>query len=714
MRLGGCDLRYNASVWCKGLFAVTLLSCGCAGAGKTSAPEPDTGRDEGEPSTGNPRSDLIPRAILFGHPERVGVLVSPDGKWISWHAPHNGVLNVWVTPANDLEKARPLTGSTKQPIYDAEWTFDGKHLVYLQDDHGDENFHIFRVAVETGAVVDLTPIENVRAEVVALSHRKPNTMVVALNERDKAVFDLHAIDITTGERRLVVRNDQELVGLIVDHDLKPRFAQRLADDGTLLWMVRHGNGWRHYDETRAEDVSNTIMFGIDASGESYYIFDSRGRDTSALFAVDIKTKKRRLVYADERADLGAENHPWPPLVHPTEKTIQAVVVDYDKPRWVVLDPRLDADFEALAELDGGVPTVTSRTLDDATWIVAFESDAKSTRYYRWDRRARKGELLFAERPALDRHPLVPMHPVTIESRDGLPLVSYLSLPKHADHEGDGKPDRRVPMVLLVHGGPWARDRWGFDPLHQLFANRGYAVLSVNFRGSTGFGKAFVNAGNRQLGKKMHDDLLDAVSWAVEHGVTQKDEVCIVGGSFGGYAALVGLTLTPDVFACGVDIVGPSNLLTFFETIPPYWQTEMTVFHQRIGDPSTPEGRQALLDVSPLTHAARITKPLLVAQGANDPRVKKSESDQIVAAMQAKDIPVSYVVFPDEGHGFNHPENAQAFLAVAEAFLSAHIGGWYQPLDAAEIAASSMVVEAGRQWLPGLGEPESPRARRSSQ
>jgi dipeptidyl aminopeptidase/acylaminoacyl peptidase len=687
---------------------VAMLFAGsCVGAKKTENPEssavPGGERSElaADVAVGKPRSDLIPRAVLFGNPEHVGVLVSPDGKWISWQAPHDGVLNVWVAPANDLAKARPVTASKKQPIWFAEWSFDGKHLVYLQDDDGDENFHVFRLAVETGETLDLTPIENVRGEVVGLSHRKPNTILVSLNERDPSMFDVHAIDLATGDRRLVARNDQEFAGWIFDHDLNLRFAEKIAESGSLVWMVEHGDGWRHYDETPASDLFNSRVLGFDASGKSYYTFDSRGRDTSALFLVDAKTKKKRLVYADDRADLGAENHPWPALVHPTERTVQAVVVDYDKPRWVVLDPRVEGDFDALAELDGGVPTVTSRTLDDATWIVAFESDKRSTRYYRWDRRAQKGELLFADRPALDRHPLVPMHPVTIEARDGLQLVSYLSLPKRADPDGDGKADRRGPMVLLVHGGPWARDRWGFDPVHQLFANRGYAVLSVNFRGSTGFGKAFANAGNKQLGKKMHDDLLDAVKWAVEQGVAQEDEVCIVGGSFGGYATLVGLTLTPDVFACGIDIVGPSNLVTFFDTIPQYWRTELTMFHERIGDPSTPEGRQALLDISPLTHVARIRKPLLVVHGANDPRVKKSESDQIVAAMKANDIPVSYLVFPDEGHGFNRPENILAFFAVAETFLSAHLGGWYQPTDDAELAASSMVLESGRQWLPAL-------------
>jgi len=698
------------AVTCKQLLMSMLVACGCVGATRSGSAESSAaaGKSAGEPSTkvsaGKPSKELIPRAVLVANPERTGALISPDGKWISWQAPHHGVLNVWVAPASDLAKAKPVTASKKRPIWYPQWTFDSNYLLYLLDEDGDENFHVYRVAVETGVVVDLTPIERVRAEQIWLSPRKPNTVLVALNERDAAVFDVHAIDLATGKRRLVARNGQNFLVWAIDNDLKVRFAQKAATTGAV-WMAKHGNRWRHYDEAPAEDYRGNSVLGFDARGSSYYAFDSRGRDTAALFIVDAKTRKKRLVYADPREDLD-DWDPWlgpRALVHPTEMTVQAVVVDYDKPRWVVLDPRVENDFAALAELDGGFPRVMSRTLDDETWIVASESDVRSTRYYRWDRRAKKGELLFAEKPELDRHPLVPMHTVTIESRDGLRLPSYLSLPRHADRDGDGKAERPVPMVLLVHGGPDDRNRWGFEVWHQLLANRGYAVLAVNFRGSTGFGKAFTNAGDKQWGKKMNDDLLDAVALAVDQGATEKDDVCIAGSSYGGYATLAALTLTPDVFACGVDVVGPSNLVTFFETFAPYWQPEIEINHQKVGNPTTAAGKQALLDVSPLTHVAKITKPLLIAHGANDPRVKKSESDQIVAAMKAKRIPVSYVVFPDEGHGFQRPENSRAFIALTEAFLSAHLGGWYEPIDDAELSASSMVIEAGRQWLPGLPE-----------
>lgn len=694
--------------------AIACLVGACVGARGPirPAPSPVVAAQHDAPApapvVGQPRSDLIPRALLFGNPERTAPQLSPDGAWMSWLAPVDGVLNVWVAPASDAARAKPLTAASR-PILESEWSFDGKHLLYWQDGGGDEHEHVFRVAVATGEVVDLTPLPGASARGLWLSPRKPDQLLVELNDRDPSSFDVHAIDLSTGRRRLVARNDGQFSAWIVDRDLAVRFGQRVAEDGTRVWMVKRGKRWRRYDGIPPEDVLATAFLGFAANAREFYTLDSRGRDTAALFVVDAATKARRLLHADPHVDLGGWHQAWigpSTLVHPTEANVQAILVDDGRPRWVAIDPRVAKDLDALAELDPGMPRVTSRTLDDATWIVAFESDVRSRRFYRWDRRTQRGELLFAERPEFDAHALVPMRPVTIEARDGLSLPSYLLLPRHADADADGQPERAVPMVLSVHGGPWYRDRWGFNPVFQLLADRGYAVLSVNFRGSTGFGKAFTNAGDGQWGKAMQDDLLDAVDWAVGHGVARKDAICITGYSYGGYATLVGLTKTPDVFACGVDIVGPSNLVTTFEGIPPAWREDARLFQRRVGDWHTDAGRQALLDLSPLTHVDRITKPLLVAHGANDTRAQRRESDQIVAAMQAKGIPVGYLVFPDEGHFFVRPENNRAFFAVAEAFLSLHIGGDHQPIDDAELRASSMVVEAGARWLPGLGPPSS--------
>jgi len=475
-----------------------------------------------------------------------------------------------------------------------------------------------------------------------------------------------------------------------------RFATKKLPDGATQILGLEGKAWKLFDTIPFEDAETSSLVGFAPGDEAVYFTESRGRDTAALVQIDLKTKKQTVLAEDARADSGDV------IVHPTKHNLQAVAFEYDRTRWQVLDKSIEKDLAALAKLDGsGEAIVASRTLDDKTWIVASTSEQRPGRYYVWDRAKQKATFLFSVRPELEKQPLVKMWPVQLKARDGLTLVSYLSLPASADPDGDGKANAPVPMVLFVHGGPWARDSWGYHPVHQLLANRGYAVLSVNYRGSTGFGKKFLNAGNLQWSKKMHDDLLDAVEWAVGAGAAPRDKICIAGGSYGGYATLVGLAMTPTVFRCGVDIVGPSNLMTLLASIPPYWAPFVAVFHTRMGDPGKPEGKALLAAASPLTHAAKIARPLLIAQGANDPRVKQAESEQIVKAMKDHNLPVTYIVFPDEGHGFARPPNNIAFFGAAEAFLSAHLGGGYQPLTAAEIKASTMQVKEGKAGVPGL-------------
>jgi dipeptidyl aminopeptidase/acylaminoacyl peptidase len=424
------------------------------------------------------------------------------------------------------------------------------------------------------------------------------------------------------------------------------------------------------------------------------MIDSRGRNTAAMTTLDLATGAAAILAEDPRADVAGA------LVHPTEETIQAVSFTYARTEWKVLDPAIQGDLDYLKTVAAGDLLVTSRTLDDRLWTVAFLLDNGPARSYLYDRSKKQATFLFTNRRALEGLPLAHMYPRVITSRDGLSLVSYLTLPPEADRRGDGRPDRPLPLVLLVHGGPWARDSWGLDPEHQWLANRGYAVLAVNFRGSTGFGKAFLNAAVKEWAGKMHDDLLDAVDWAVREGIARPDAVCIMGGSYGGYATLVGLTSTPEVFACGVDIVGPSNLVTLLNTIPPYWEPGIAMFTTRVGDHRTEEGRRFLESRSPLNYVDRIQRPLLIGQGANDPRVKQSEADQIVAAMQAKGIPVTYVLYPDEGHGFARPENSLSFNAVVEAFLSRYLGGRYQPVGA-DFQGSTITVPTGAAGVPGL-------------
>jgi dipeptidyl aminopeptidase/acylaminoacyl peptidase len=391
------------------------------------------------------------------------------------------------------------------------------------------------------------------------------------------------------------------------------------------------------------------------------------------------------------------------LIKLDNKTYKPVALwtNYTKREWHALDKSMEGDIEALTKVTEGQMSILSSSRDDQRWTVGFVKDDGPISFYFWDRKAKKATFLYTHMPELEKAKLSKIHPVVIKSRDGLELVSYLTTPRAADADQDGKPDRGpIPMVLFVHGGPWARDTWGFNPSHQWLANRGYAVLSVNFRGSRGFGKAFLNAGNGEWGRKMHDDLLDAVKWAVDQKVADPAKVAIMGGSYGGYATLAGLAFTPDVFACGVDIVGPSNLVTLLSTSPPYLITKVDEVTKRIGDHRTEEGRKFLAERSPLSRADAIKKPLLIGQGANDPKVKQAESDQIVKTMQAKSLPVTYVLYPDEGHGFARPENQTSFNAVAEVFLAQHLGGGYQPIGD-DFAGSSISVPSGADQVYGL-------------
>jgi dipeptidyl aminopeptidase/acylaminoacyl peptidase len=640
--------------------------------------------------------ELIPRDALFGNPERANVQVSPDGKYLSWVAAVDGVMNVWVAPADDLAKAKAVTDDKARGIRQYFWSHRPDTLLYMRDTGGDEDFHLFSVDLASGETRNLSNFPKTRAYVVGVSHLHPESVLVGMNDRDPKWHDLYRVDLASGQRTLVEKNTGEFASYIADPDFKVRMATKSRGDGGSDLLEPDGKGgWKLVGDIPFADSLTTSPGGYTVDGKTQYFLDSRGRDTAALYAVDTASGAKTLVAEDARADIGGS------LDDPKTGKAQAVSVDYLKNEWKVVDPSIAADLDKLRAIGPGDFNITSRTQDDKTWIVAYsEAEAPAT-FYRYVRGGTP-EKLFSARPALDGKPLVPMWPQEIKSRDGLTLVSYLTLPKTADANNDGKPDAPSPMVLFVHGGPWARDGYGYSGYPQWLANRGYAVLQVNYRGSTGFGKDFVNKSDQQWAAKMHDDLIDAVEWAVKNGVTTKDQVAIMGGSYGGYATLVGLTFTPDAFKCGVDIVGPSNLNTLLATIPPYWAAFFEQFAKRVGDPRTEAGKQLLEERSPLTHVAKITKPLLIGQGANDPRVKQPESDQIVKAMQDKKIPVTYVLFPDEGHGFARPENSKAFNAVTEGFLAQCLGGRAQPIGT-DFAGSSISVPAGADGVPGLAE-----------
>ena len=679
------------------LFAVTALALALAackgkqeGDATAAAPAPDAPPKEVE---------LIPRDALFGNPERAGVQISPDGKYLSWIAPVDGVMNVWVAPASDPSAGRAVTDDKARGIRNYFWSYRPDTLLYLRDTGGDEDFHLYVVDLAGNQTRDLTPFPKTTAQVVGISPSQPDSILVGMNDRDAKWHDLYRVDLASGARTLVEKNTQEIAGYIADGDYNLRFAQRARPDAGMDILKRVGEAWEKTDEVPFEDVLTTSTLGLTHDGKTLYLADSRNRNTSAVYAVDSATGERTLLAEDARADIGGG------LSDPRTGELQAVSVNYLRNEWKPLGDALAADLKTLEGIGPGEASINSRTLDDSTWIVAYSAAESPVVYYRYDRTpGAEGKLtrLFSARPALDGKPLQPMWPLELKSRDGLTLPSYLTLPAQADADGDGKADHPVPMVLLVHGGPWARDDYGYSGYNQWLANRGYAVLSTNFRGSTGFGKDFTNAGDGEWAGKMHDDLIDAVNWAVGEGVTTADKVAIMGGSYGGYATLAGLTFTPDAFACGVDIVGPSNLNTLLSTVPPYWASFFEQLAKRMGDPRTDAGKKWLTERSPLTRADQIKKPLLIGQGANDPRVKQAESDQIVKAMQAKNIPVTYVLFPDEGHGFARPENNKAFNAVTEGFLAQCLGGRVEPIGK-DFTGSSISVPVGADGVPGLAE-----------
>ena len=677
------------------LMLLTPIGCGSQRADESTDAKPGTQKTTGQNSMA---AKLIPRDVLFGNPERAQARLSPDGKYLSFLAPVDGVLNVWVGPADDMKQAKPVTQEKVRPVRSHNWTYDSKHVIYPQDTNGDENFQLFATNVETGQTKDLTPIEGVRAKLQEISPKFPHEILVGLNDRDKQLHDVWRVNIETGEKQLVQENPG-VAGYLTDDDFNVRLALNYTPTGGQVWLLPEGEGgakkWKEFQEFGPEDAMTSGPAGFDKSNRTLYFQDSRNRNTSGLFAMNLDDGKVTLVADDPRADAGGI------LAHPTEKNIQAVSFDYSRNEWKILDPAIQADFEFLKTVEDGEIVVADRTLDDKQWIVAFMLDDGPVKTYRYIREPeRKVEFLFNNRDDLADYPLVKMHTPVIKSRDGLNLVSYLSLPPGSDRDGDGVPDKPLSMVLNVHGGPWARDSWGLNPYHQWLANRGYAVLSVNYRGSTGFGKDFINAANGEWAGKMHDDLLDAVAWAVDEGIALDDKIAIAGGSYGGYATLVGMTFTPEVFACGVDIVGPSSLVTLLQNIPPYWAPFMPVMKVRVGDVDTQEGQAELLKRSPLTLVDKIQRPLLIGQGENDPRVKKLEADQIVEAMTEKNIPVTYVLYPDEGHGFARPENRMSFNAVMEAFLAEQLGGRFEPVGG-DFEGAKITVPTGADDVPGL-------------
>jgi dipeptidyl aminopeptidase/acylaminoacyl peptidase len=611
--------------------------------------------------TANP---LIPRQVLFGNPERISPRISPDGKRLAWIAPRDGVLNVWVAPVDDLAEAEVVTDDRDRGIRAYFWAHDGRHLLYVQDKGGDENWRLYAVDLQEGGVRDLTPFEDVQVQVIEVDKRRPDELLIGLNQDNPQLHDVYRLDLSTSALTKVADN-HGVVGWIADADFVIRGSVAPQPDGGMELLVRDTGDapWRPLLEVPAEDALTTSGLAFDLDGGRLLAISSVGVNAGRLVWIDVASGDVVVVAEDPTYDVAGVT------LDPDTREVQAVTFQKDRAEVVVIDPGIAPDFDALAALDPGELSILNRDDQDHTWLVAFTADDGPVSYYAWDRATQTATFLFHHQPALSQYVLAPMEPFSFAARDGLEIHGYLTFPVGADRQD-------LPAVLDVHGGPWARDAWGLNPEAQWFANRGYVCIQVNYRGSTGYGKDFVNAGDKQWGAKMHDDLLDAVAFVVGQGWVDADRVAIYGGSYGGYAALVGATFTPEVFRAAVDIVGPSNLKTLIESIPPYWAPLIAQFHTRVGNPETEA--DLLWSRSPLSRAADVQIPLLIAQGANDPRVKQAESEQIVAALKAKGIDHEYLLFPDEGHGFAKPENRLRFYAAAERFLATHLGGRAEP------------------------------------
>jgi len=644
---------------------------------------------------------LIDRQLFFGNPEIAGAQLSPDGKWMTFLKEYRGELNIWIKKREEpFEKARPLTADTERPVRGYFWSRDSRYVLYVQDKGGNENFHVWRVdpRAKPGPdgvppAVDLTPYEKVQARILSLPKTDPGTIVVGLNDRDPSYHDVYRVDLATGKRTLLYENRDGFAGVLCDLDGNVRLGFRMTEDGgTETVEIVPGKEPRVLFSCTFEETCAPARFTRD--GKGFWFVSNHGEDVDlvGLYRYDLEKGTSVFVESDpeKEVDLGS------PIF--SEKTDELVATVYvgDRARVYPKTEEFRRGYEWLKKhLPDGEIGVGSRTADERFWIVSIHSDVNPGSAYLWDRKKRRLTKLYDARPELPREHLAPMKPVRYRARDGLVIPAYLTVPK-------GVPAKDLPAIVLPHGGPWARDHWGYDPFAQFLANRGYVVLQPNFRGSTGYGKKFLNAGNGEWGTgAMQHDLTDGARWLIEQGIADPHRVAIMGGSYGGYATLAGLAFTPDLYAAGVDIVGPSNILTLLDSIPAYWKPIRQVFYRRVGNPEDPKDRERLIAQSPLFSAKKIKAPLLVIQGANDPRVKKRESDQIVVALRDLGRPVEYLVAPDEGHGYAREENRLAMIVAIERFLAKHLHGRVQEDVRPEIATrlEEITVDVSQVTLP---------------
>jgi dipeptidyl aminopeptidase/acylaminoacyl peptidase len=643
-------------------------------------------------ATGSP--PLIERTKLLGNVGRQFSRISPDGRWVSWLAPRADVMNLWIAPVEAPSQARALTDERIDRVANYVWSPDSASLLYTQDRGGDQNYVLYSIDLSGAPARALTPTQNARAQIVAVSPLVKDRVLVSLNTRDRRWPDLYSLDIGSGALQRLLQNDG-YSRFMTDPKLVVRAVMKSRSDGGAdVYVVDSGRVASSPSESIPyDDVRTTFPLGYSADGRTLYWRDSRGRDTAALVAQNLQTGERTVLGAHPRADVVAAT------AHPMTGQVDAYEVNPLRSEWTGLTATMRRDLERLrGQLEGDIE-ISARSDADDQWVVLLKAGNRPSTSYLYDRSSGRVAELAAPDPLRDA-PLGDKHAVSIRSRDGLTQAAYLTLPSGSDRDGDGRPDAPLPLVIFVHGGPWERSDFGYEPTFAFLANRGYAVLAPNFRGSTGFGKAHITAADGEWGRKMQDDLVDAAEWAVSQGIAARDKVAIYGGSYGGYAVLAALAFTPRTFACGVDLFGTSNLQTQVESDAARNAHRRAEYYRRMGDPTTEAGRALLAERSPLTRADAITRPLLVAQGGNDPQVKQPQSDQLVEALRSRDAVVTYLLFPDEGHGFTRPGNILALRAVTEHFLAKCLGGRAEPFGQS-LRSSSLRVPHGAGNIEGL-------------
>ncbi|MEJ2634536.1 MAG: S9 family peptidase [Calditrichia bacterium] len=614
-------------------------------------------------SCARPQPKIIPRKVLFGNPAKTNPHISPDGSQIAYLAPVKGALNIWVkTLLEDDDHA--VTQDTLSGIHRYIWAQDSKHILFLRSGNGNEKRQLYGVNIESLEEREYTPFPNVQVRILATSKFFPDEILIEMNKENPGLHDVYMLNLTSGDYHMVARNPGNVISWLADADFKVRAAVASDPDGGTELLIRKDeqSTWKSILTWSPENsfISGPVSFS--RGGDSLYMIDSRGYNTAGLVLMDVASRDTTVIFRNPDYDVGDV------MINPDSYKAEAVSYISARRNWVPLDPKIATDFDIISHLDFGDYIIYDRDAEDDVWLIGFTKDIGPVSYYTINRERDEVEYLFDQQPNLKRHALARMDSITYTARDGLPIRGYITYPVWKKH-------KKLPLILDVHGGPWTRNTWGYDPDAQWMANRGYICLQVNYRGSTGYGKKFLNAGNKEWGGKMYTDLVDAVNWAVQQGYANPRRIAIYGESYGGYAALMGAAKNPALYRCAVDIMGPTNLVSLIRSIPPYWTPYLAALNERVGNPETEI--EFLRSRSPIFNADSIRIPVLIAQGENDPHVHRTETEKMVEALKEKGVKVEYLLFPNEGHGLTRPENRLKFYSDAEKFLSRYLGGRYE-------------------------------------